>query len=102
MLSFFPLDVLGEIWDVIESVSEGFLTYSFLFLALVVLFSTERNGLSNFGRGLTKEHSCEIISKSVLKSNLGGRSRKKHSCIIISKSIYWLRRRSRLKVFFYF
>ena len=29
MLSFFPLDVLGEIWDVIESVSEGFLTYSF-------------------------------------------------------------------------
>ena len=29
MLSFFPLDVLNEIWDVIESVSEGFLTYSF-------------------------------------------------------------------------
>ena len=25
---FSPLDVLGEIWDVIESVSEGFLTYS--------------------------------------------------------------------------
>ena len=30
MLSFFPLDVLDEIWDVIESVSEGFLTYSFI------------------------------------------------------------------------
>ena len=28
MLSFFPLDVLDEIWDVIESVSEEFLTYS--------------------------------------------------------------------------
>ena len=27
MLSVFPIDVLGEIWDVIESVSEGFLTY---------------------------------------------------------------------------
>ena len=27
MLSFFPLDVLGEIWDAIESFSEGFLTY---------------------------------------------------------------------------
>ena len=26
MLSFFPLDVLDEIWDLIESVSEGFLT----------------------------------------------------------------------------
>ena len=28
MLSFFPLDVLDVIWDLIESVSEGFLTYS--------------------------------------------------------------------------
>ena len=28
MLAFFPLDVLDEIWDVLESVSEGFLTYS--------------------------------------------------------------------------
>ena len=28
VLSFFPPDVLDEIWDVIESVSEGFLTYS--------------------------------------------------------------------------
>ena len=28
MLSFFPLDVLDEIWDLIESVSERFLTYS--------------------------------------------------------------------------
>ena len=30
MLSFFPLDVLDEIWDLIESVSEGFLTYSYV------------------------------------------------------------------------
>ena len=29
VLSFFPPDVLDEIWDLIESVSEGFLTYSF-------------------------------------------------------------------------
>ena len=28
VLSFFPLDVLDEIWDLIESVYEGFLTYS--------------------------------------------------------------------------
>ena len=27
VLSFSPLDVLDEIWDLIESVSEGFLTY---------------------------------------------------------------------------
>ena len=30
VLSFFPLDVLDEIWDLTESVSEGFLTYSFI------------------------------------------------------------------------
>ena len=28
VLSFFLLDVLDGIWDLIESVSEGFLTYS--------------------------------------------------------------------------
>ena len=31
VLSFFPLDVLDGIWDLIESVSEGFLTYSLTF-----------------------------------------------------------------------
>ena len=30
VLSFFPLDVLDEIWDLTESVSEGFLTYSYI------------------------------------------------------------------------
>ena len=39
---------------------------AFLFLQLwQPSCSTERNGLSNFGRGSPKEHSCEIISKSV-------------------------------------
>ena len=33
VLSFFPLDVLNEIWDLIESVSEEFLTYCFRCLA---------------------------------------------------------------------
>ena len=28
MLYFFPRDALDEIWDLIESVSEGFSTYS--------------------------------------------------------------------------
>ena len=30
VLSLFPRDVLDEIWDLIESVSEGFPTYSFI------------------------------------------------------------------------
>ena len=34
----FPLDVLDEIWDLIESVSEGFLTYSLN----LVMFSSFR------------------------------------------------------------
>ena len=40
VLSFFPLDVLDEIWDLFESVSEGFLTYScsFSYLHAIVLF----------------------------------------------------------------
>ena len=36
VLSFFPLDVLDEIWDLIESVSEGFLTYFFIKILLIV------------------------------------------------------------------
>ena len=32
MLSFFPRDVLDEIWDLIESVSEGFPIYSSILL----------------------------------------------------------------------
>ena len=35
VLSFFPLDVLDEIWDLIESVFEGFLTYSCTFQATI-------------------------------------------------------------------
>ena len=29
VLSFFPLDALDEIWDLIESISQGLLTYSY-------------------------------------------------------------------------
>ena len=35
VLSFFPLDVLDEIWDLIESVSEGFLKISYVFFGHV-------------------------------------------------------------------
>ena len=30
MLSYFPRDVLDEIWDLVESVSGGFATYSLM------------------------------------------------------------------------
>ena len=38
VLSFFPLDVLDEIWDLFESVSEGFLTCSCYFCESSCLF----------------------------------------------------------------
>ena len=40
MLSFFPLDVFDEIWDLIQSVSEGFLTYSFNLVSLNAVLMT--------------------------------------------------------------
>ena len=36
MLSFFPRDVLNEILDLIESVSEGFPSYSLVYLSLLL------------------------------------------------------------------
>ena len=85
----------------------------------------ERNHFSNFGRGSSKEHSCEIILKSahwpwgdvILQvflflplvaicsgernhfSNFGMGSSKEHSCEIILKSAQWPRRRCCLKGF---
>ena len=50
VLSFFPLDVLDEIWDLIESVSDGFLTYVY-FISL----------LSNFDKVFERlifKHTC--------------------------------------------
>ena len=46
MLSFFPLDVLAEIWDVIESVSEGFLTYSYR-----IMYPVQRQWHAEGGQG---------------------------------------------------
>ena len=49
VLSFFPLDVLDEIWDLIESVSEGFLTYSlFMYLSVVRDYSFLRDRICIF------------------------------------------------------
>ena len=48
VLSFFPLDVLDGIWDLIESVSEGFLTYS----CVLEYYQS----CSNYDPGLTLTH----------------------------------------------
>ena len=68
-LSFFPLDVLDEIWDLIESVSEGFLTYSCKNIIIaqplkVILYNFifDNKGLRNF-----KAHYFKIIIKTDIK-----------------------------------
>ena len=43
MLSFSPPDVLDDIWDLIESVSEGFLTYFHSFHNKSPVDTTEEN-----------------------------------------------------------
>ena len=48
---FSPLDVLDEIWDLIESVSEGFLMYSFYLLLIKKKTLVLRSGLS-YNHGL--------------------------------------------------
>ena len=57
VLSFFPLNVLDEIWDLIESVSEGFLTYSFFCFGIsVVLFDTPEVFMCLYMLFLTNPH----------------------------------------------
>ena len=40
MLSIFSLDVSDEIWDLIESVSEGFLTYSSILITILDAYNS--------------------------------------------------------------
>ena len=47
VLSFFPQDVLDEIWDLIESVSEGFLTYSFIYICVNMQQKKKENKQTN-------------------------------------------------------
>ena len=67
MLSFFPLDVLDEIWDLIESVSEGFLTYSLGWNRHSVLSPTYRRAIKEVSKvlpliGLTTKYAvCRKI-----------------------------------------
>ena len=59
VLSFFPLDVLDEIWDLIESVSEGFLTYSCTFLLYDIFSNIHCNKM--FHRCVVDYYSSYIV-----------------------------------------
>ena len=47
MLSFFPLGILDDIWDVIESVSEGF-SYLLFYISQLIRFARVSSHVDNF------------------------------------------------------
>ena len=61
MLSFFPRDVLGEIWDMIESVSEGFPTYKHGVIKVVSLVKAVKSyGGASFRHNQSPDQSCTL------------------------------------------
>ena len=68
MLSFFPQNVLDDIWDLIESVSEGFPTYS-LMKPVRIRLITLLSRLSQ-GSGFVSVHSS--LQGAFLRKALGG------------------------------
>ena len=67
VLSFFPLDDLDETWDLIESVSDGFLTYSYTKELKTVECTSFLARLASFGQlGLISDP--QISSKRQMES----------------------------------
>ena len=60
VLSFFPLDVLDGIWDLIESVSEGFLTYSCIDINWYYFFMYQVIIWRIYG-AITKQAICRFV-----------------------------------------
>ena len=54
MLSFFSLDVVNEIWDLIESVSEGFPSCSFIDLPSTFRDKSVQSAIPNYFKN------CEV------------------------------------------
>ena len=88
VLSFFPLDVLDGIWDLIESVSEGFLTYLYNYYIGAVVEWLET--LANYGEGrgvksgfskLVTRHSVNSEVNEYLFSNWGRIKKRRKSVV---------------------
>ena len=78
VLSFFQLDVLDESWDLIESVSEGFLTYSYTNVNIPCpnikmekehfKTQTKKNTIS-FEKGISSDRTRKQIMENIFKSD---------------------------------
>ena len=66
MLSFFPRGVLDEILNLIESVSEGFPSYSYLQSTLIfckttdIFYATKENNVLNLTQKLKSMNYCTV------------------------------------------
>ena len=75
MLSFFQRDVLDEIWDLIESVSEGFPSYSYDFyappqkVAGYNVIPSELLSVRPSVRPSAVEHSCPVHNFDTVRDN---------------------------------
>ena len=88
VLSFFPLDVLDEIWDLIESVSEGFLTYSRLGKCLDRIVTVRLNRFIEHNKiidqeqeGFRKFHSTTHALMRLVQDIYNGFNNKKKSLV---------------------
>ena len=88
MLSFFPLDDLAEIWDLIESVSEGFPTHSYLTVSSaqdIQVLQSDLDTFERWERTWDKEFNpskCQVITVSRSKQNKKKQSGLSTSCAI--------------------
>ena len=76
MLSFFPRDVLDEIWDLIESVSEGFPTYCYKinYQALTYIYYITESVCSGKGVGENVQHpfNCKLYITCIVDTTTSG------------------------------
>ena len=68
MLSFFPRDVLDEILDLIESVSEGFPTYSYATTRQTKLTPTVRNNQKHLNLKITSSVYLILFIRNIKKA----------------------------------
>ena len=94
VLSFFPLDVLDGIWDLIESVSEGFLIYSCYCLKGNLFLFTDLQNFLFYLPGRVAQSVGHLTRKSGVPGSIPGlatyfrfsfRFFKKGSCQLLAK-----------------
>ena len=85
VLSSFPQNVLDEVWDLIESVSEGFPTYSSMFLNLTAMQRADSTITSKILLPEVSSLPANWCQGVVAEQNLCRHPEEPRKCIKISK-----------------